>query len=419
MSSLKSTSQLSRRSLVLLAGNVATGMLTYGFQLRASAVLDTASYGSLNVWMAYLSIFISVATIAQIASNFHLLDSTSLLKLCKKVLLTLALILLFLVFFGINGSSGVKIGLLTCILAVLFQFILGQFQGRLWFFGMVVSSFIAAAAKFGSTYCLFGNHSIQECFYYAFPLSFGVGCLAEITFVFSMKKKLKSLNPNGFSSSAEKQKKRLKWTEMGASVLLAFGMALIPQIDLLNIHWTQPAPIVGRFSQASLFAKGIYFAALTLLQITLPYHIQTARGELEPESFAKVKKFERFGLVCCILGSFIFAGIGPEICRKILGFDVSQHRDWILLSCLCLTALYNQLQKLQLACTTYQLDAAVLRTGALGLGMLVSYLWQPKSVTAYLISALGYYLVLHFTPFRSPRIQHSLSALLKKPRQQR
>src|ERR1700677_4971717 len=57
-------------SVALLADNLGSGLLNYGYQIVAARRLGAADYGLFSTWLAEVSVVLAVATIAQMMANF-------------------------------------------------------------------------------------------------------------------------------------------------------------------------------------------------------------------------------------------------------------------------------------------------------------------------------------------------------------
>lgn len=379
------TRQVFKASILLLAANLAAGVGHYFFQVRAAALLTAPEYGVLNAWMAYLGISLTAGSIAQIGANFLTLSARKLKQISLTSLaLSLALTLITVIIPADHPAVPWAVGVLSFTLGVLFHFWVGQFQGRTWFIWMGSILFGLAVIKVGTTFAI----PREQGFYWAFPFSYGLTCvLASLIAFFQSRSSVQATAH--VTSSAKHQ----SWI---ATPILAFGMALIPQLDLLNLRFSQPDQVLGEFARASLFAKAIFFAALTLLQVTLPYHIQWRRHQISEAMHRKIRLFELAGLGLCVLGSPVLAYLAPIITSRFLGFELSRDQQtWVLLSCLSLTALYGQLQRIQMLCALGQWKPAALKILPLAATLPVFYLLQVDSVTRYLVFALGFYAILN------------------------
>ncbi|MBC7692751.1 MAG: hypothetical protein H7222_13400 [Methylotenera sp.] len=385
-------------SFFLLVANISAGVLSYFFQLRGAALLSAAAYGGLNTWLAYLGLALSLAGVAQYSSNFVILSEHHFRRTAGAVLVFVAgsLIALYLV------SGAVAHGLffgLSMLLGAVFQGIVGQFQGRTWFSWMGASLFIAAALKVAVTYwnpAWVGIHTFaplqrEELFYLALPLSFGLTCLFQAAVML--------FKHEPFSAEVRARRAKLEKHEISSALrgatILAIAMALIPQMDLLNLRWLHGDETVGLFSRASLFAKAIFFAALTLVQVTLPHHIRASKSSDPHTAHRSIVRFEIAGLALCVCASIVLAWVGPWASKNFLGFDLDPYRSWILLSCLSLTALYGHLQKIQLDCALGKWKKGSFRLCALLFSMVLWRVIRPESVVNYLAGALAFYLALY------------------------
>lgn len=394
-----------RSSVFLLAANLCAGVLNYLFQVRAAAQLDPATYGALNGWMAYLGLALFVGGAAQIATNFLPWSEAGVRRVG---LLTVAAPVAALLWFGsasarVSTPNAVELGVVATLLGTVQQWTLGQFQARTWFVWMGSALLLAAVMKwFGTFLPLFSPVEVGAAYFWAIPLSYAVCCLFQGVVMLTL--------PAGAQPSRVKSMTQLNaW--MGA-LTLAGAMSLVPQLDMLNLRGLQSDYQLGLFARTSLFAKAIFFGALTLLQIALPHHVRAHQGIVDAH-YARIKWLERLGIVACILGSLVFAACAPWLTSAFLGFDLSsEQRLWVLLSCLALTALYGHLQAVQVLCATGEWRRAAIRLGAVGaLYPAAQAFGRQASVGFYLGAAVIYYLLIDIIA----RVYVSLSRA-KQPR---
>jgi hypothetical protein len=378
-----------RSSVFLLAANLCAGGLHYLFQVRAAAQLEPAAYGALNGWMAYLSVALFFGAAAQIASNFFPWTSAGVRRAGW---LTIAATLLSLAWLGFATDSGatgptpLEFGIACTILGTLQQWTLGQFQARTWFVWMGSALVLAAVMKWLGTFLpLFSTVDLTRAYFWAFPLSYGASCLLQSVVMLSQAPSMTRPSTGGMTSGRA-------W--LGA-LTLALAMALLPQLDMLNLRGLQSDYALGQYARTSLFAKAIFFAALTLLQVALPHHVLAHKGFPSPE-YARIQWLERLGLFACVLGSFVCAACAPWLTSHFLGFQLSaEQRLWVLLSCLALTALYGHLQAVQVRCATGEWQHAVTRLFAVAaLYPVTQTFLRHVSVSLYLEAAVAYYVAI-------------------------
>jgi hypothetical protein len=385
-----------RNSLFLLTANVSAGVLNYLFQVRAAAQLDPAAYGALNGWMAYLSLALFVGSAAQIASNFF---PWSAAALQRSAWLTIAAAFSGLTWLAVRGAHAapsepalLELGVICMVLGTLQQWTLGQFQARTWFGWMGSALVLAAIMKWCGTFLpRFGVLDARNAYFCAFPLSYGATCLFQS--VVMLGKASGTRTTTTTTGRADASPNRRAW--LGA-IILAFAMSLLPQLDMLNLRALESDYELGLYARTALFGKAVFFAALTLLQIALPYHVRAHRGDVNAAEYARVVWLERLGVAACVVGSGVLAVSAPWITRHFLGFELpAQQRLWVLLSCLSLTALYGHLRAVQFHGATGEWRRAALRLGAVaGLYPIAQTLPRHTSVGIYLGLALGYYLTV-------------------------
>lgn len=377
-----------RSSVFLLIANVSAGALNYLFQVRAAAQLDPATYGALNGWMAYLSLALFVGGAAQIATNFLPWSEAGVRRVG---LITVAAPVVALVWFGSvharsAAPSGLELGVLATLLGTVQQWTLGQFQARTWFVWMGSAVVLAAIMRWIGTFLpLFSTIDVEQAYFWALPLSYAVACLFQG--IVMLTKRAAAEPPRARSMTQGSA-----W--MGA-LTLACAVALLPQLDMLNLRGLQSDYDLGLFARTALFGKAVFFGALTLLQIALPHHVRAHQGIVNPE-YHRIQLLERLGLAACIVGSGVFAVSAPWITSRVLGFELTTEQQlWVLLSCLALTALYGHLQAVQVLCATGEWRRAGVRLLAVAaLYPMAQALGRQASITFYLVAALIYYCAL-------------------------
>jgi hypothetical protein len=391
---------LVRGSLFLLVANLSTGVLSYLFQARAAFLLSTPDYGRLNEWMAQVGVALAIGAAAQIASSFFVWTRATL-RITSVVALIASTIALT-ISGTLDSPQAHPLGLLTLTVAVgiVAHGLLGQLQGRAWFVLLGLGFFSLGAVRFGFT-LLSPSRAPLDLLLLAFPVSYSVAAL-----VCAVMLGVASFAPLAATTAADApdvaeadtpiaRRTSTLQTTLASSLVLAIAMALIPQVDFLNVSVLSDAQATGQFAQALLFAKAIYFASITLLQTSLPFHIKHARGELAPTFFRNMRTLETVGLGACVLGSFGAAWVGPWMASRFLGVHLEDRRSWILLSCLALTALYGHLQQIQIACSLQQWRRAATRVALFGASLLawriLPQLVGPISVERYLVVSLILY----------------------------
>jgi hypothetical protein len=359
-------------SAVLLGANVAAGLGHYYFQVRGAAQLDAAAYGALNVWMAVLSIALLLAVLAQFAANFRPRTGAALRRTA-------------LIALGVTAACAAVASLGTreaffvaaVVAGALLGYLVGHFQAftRFGWMGLVVLS--GAVLKVGVTFL-----DVADRYYVAFPVaSIGACALGALALLVAGKDE-----PAPLSGAAQ---------AIGPTVVLALATTLMPQIDLLNLRSAHDDVVLGQFARASLFAKALYFGALTLLQVTLPFHVRLARGQADEATARKVRLLERAGLAACAALSLSFIWVAPPMARLALGVDLAgEQRWWVVLACLCLTALYAHLGRIQVDCALGRPLLALRRVALIALTLPVFAVAPLPSVTAYLAVALAWYVVV-------------------------
>lgn len=374
-------------SVVLLGANVLAGLANYFFQLRAAAELEPAAYGALNVWMAVLSIALLAGVLAQMAANFRPVSGRALLRISAATV-AVAVVSGAAVGLALAGKLHTGLTALVFVVAVvsgaMFQFVVGHLQAytRFGFMGLLV--LVGAGLKIAMTYVDVGG-APETRYYAAFALSFAFACVlgAVLLAVVGRRERATGATPPAAGGG---------W---GATVVLAAATTLLPQLDLLNLRGGHDDLVLGLFARASLFSKALYFGALTLVQVTLPFHLRHARGEGDVVSARRLALLERLGVVACVTASLAFVWLAPPLARVGLGIELSgEQRTWVVLSCLSLTALFANLARIQLACALSRPRLAAVRLGLLALTLPVFALVTVSSVTTYLVIALAWYVIV-------------------------
>ncbi len=384
-------SQLLRSSMLLLIANLAAGAVNYLYQIKAAAGLNAVDYGALSLWLAYVGLGLALGAAAQILSNFLPLPR-SRLGATGTLATLLGIFASAYLFMGplSRAAPGWDLAILTVTVGATFNFLQGQLQGQGLF------SWLAFTGLVQSLIRIFLIRSGGDLSWFAIATTLSLSGTVAVQGVC-----LLSARASGkWSSHIASPAGRKLGAEVAGACILALSIALIPQMDLLNLKWAQDAEALGKFARASLFAKAVFFGALTLLQITLPFHIRRLRGSLTPEAHHQVKRLEILGLGICFIGSLSLYWIAPWFTARFLGFDLSEQRSWVVLSCLAMTVLYSNLQKIQLRCAEGQWKMAAIRLGALALAMALTAILRPSTVTVYLAGALVYYLAIGFAGLR-------------------
>lgn len=402
---------MSRRSVagnaaVLLAANLLAGVLNYCFQLRAASRLDLASYGSLNVWMAWLNLAMILGTALQFASNFHPLKTAGLKRLGWALWLLGPGVLILTSNLAYPENTPGVLGFLTLVLGLAYHLALGQLQGRFQFIWLGLGIVVPACLKFAVAF--WPGVVEPGTLWWALPASYALALVVLGFGVLTLAAGKGSENFAAGSASPRRLRENLP-----SSLVLASAFALAPQLDLLNLTQIHSPEVLGQYVRAALFSKAIFFGASTLLQLALPYHIAEARGVRESGPKASrnsmLRLWEAAGLLLCLAGALVFSAVGPWITSRFLGFEVTEPR-WILLSCLSLTSWYGVLQRLQVDCALGRWKRATIVLAAVLLFSAAIQAAHPSEVTRYLAWATAFYAALGAPSFLSifrPRQVHA------------
>jgi len=354
----------------------------YLYQVIGARRLSAVEYGELNAWMAYLSLCLAAGTVLQFVSNFKVLTDRGFRTLAT--LSSAAAVLVgVLILSGVIPVTPLVAGITTIALSLPFYTLIGQFQARQAFVAMGFGLFVLALTKLSLLFL--PVMATAEQFYAAFPLATGMATVVLGIF---------TLTTVGRAAAEKKRPSDLR-TALPGSVVLAVAMALLPQLDILNLTRLCDAEELGRFARVSLFSKAVFFGAITLLQISLPFHVAATSPEARRlDGFRRVVLLERTGLAACVFGSVVLAWISPIISLRFLGFDLSGMQSWVLLSCLSLTALYGHLQRLQTRVARGEWRQAAAGLAAVGAITPIAWIAAPASVPVYLQLALASYLAV-------------------------
>ncbi len=349
--------------------SVLAGALHYFFQLWAATQLDQIQFGELTSWIAYFSVTLSLGAFAQYAANFFSISSRRL-KTFSAITLILAIASLAYGFTSARSSEWV-IGLIGLLLGILFSWFSGQAQARLAFVVMGVGILVAGLGKFALAGASFPTERPSLELAWAVSLSYAPALIFMCSVMILTADRWKDVK-NG---------RRALMSGLGATALLSFASAFIPQMDIIAVNLNQTADVIGEFSKVSLLYKAIFFGFLIFAQWMLPH--QLSENDISPSwaAWISATKWRRltvsagFGIFACAVSLVVAVWLKPALTGRI---------EWIWLSCLNMVLLTNLFFFIQLSAVKERLLRPALILAALALEVGVSTLF-PFTVTQYLI----------------------------------
>lgn len=363
--------QFLKNSFLLFFINSCAGFLHYFYQVFAAKTLPIADLGILNTHLTYFSILMTLGVVTQYFSLFSGLNPLNHRKVWALSLLICAVgmvAVFFLVFYRGDQleASGPVILFLSAFPGCLTHFWLGRLQKahRFSWFGITLLSI--AAIKFFTV--IFATSPIT--FYSAIFLSQLTGLLISL---------LGAAKPAPDEISTTSSRALLL-----ASSLSALGVVYFPSYDLLNVRWFFGFDSTGEWSRLALFSKVLYFAPLTLLQVTLPYHLKFFKRQIDLDLHYRIRRIEFITLLLCYAGALALALVGPWVSTQLFRFEPPQW-NFIFLACAAIVPLYGLLSSLQIAAALPKPWICVLLVALPLLSTLGAALSQIQSLYGYLI----------------------------------
>lgn len=348
-----------RRSATFFAiANVLAGLLHYAFQVWSGMQLSAVEFGELNSWMAYLSVALSLSMFAQYFSNFKVAPQ-SLLTLAAGIGIGASVFAAVLPFLFGDSLGWIPVGCIGLLLAIAFCWFVGQAQIRLLFYLMGTAILVMAASKFVFAFLAFPVSEPNKSLAWAVSLGYAPALAFACGAILLWVKDSPPVPQRSLGQSV--------W----ATLILAIASVYIPQFDIIVIHRTQTPEIIGQFARVSILYKAVFFSFLIIAQLILPYQVRAAAGQSvstkESALYGRVSLMIRLQIMVV---SLVLAGIVYGLSDMAIGFvgwDLSEARPWILLSCLNMSLLTNIFFRLQLDCVQGRMKFA-----SLALGMLVA-----------------------------------------------
>ena len=353
----------------------------YLFQIRAATHLPVEDLGELNVWLTYYMLALVLGQVAQYWAVFSPISGVWQTRL-KWISwgVSFATVLFCLGLWRTELPEGFCGALVLAGIpsAILVQYWQGVSQSRQAFLFFGVVSFALGLSR----WVLAIPAADLKFFYLAIILATAVVLPIQL------------LNRKIFTQRAVEVASAQKYPVIFA-VLTGLGWALLPSYDLLNIRYWVGSLETGTYSKLQLFSKILYFAPVTLLQVTLPYYVQALKGEGSSEQAHSLRMIETLGWIASYCGVGFFAVTGTWIAQHILGVQGLDAVD-IVLSCLAVPPLYGLLSSLQIfAAAKKALWCAVLLgcvVGSMGICAVVSWtsLHQYLVYSAAMNTSLGF-----------------------------
>lgn len=385
-------------SAVLLAANIIAGVCNYAFQLLAAKDLSLSDYGQLSAWLAALSLYLSLGSVAQTAGNFFPLTASALRVHAVFALLLLGGIHVFMA----QGQSmlGFEWPWLTSFAALLanvsYAWLAGQIQIRLAFSTLALAMTMGGLLRIATVQL--AEEPGLDTYQLALPLGFMAAMATAALGLLIAGTAGPKPNRVAKDDAAYPPTSPPNWANMASNmacaIILAVASAAAVQIDILNLGLWHEAATLGLYARSALFAKAIFFAAFAFLQISLPLHLRAQDGDLQLSRLLTVVEIAIFA--ACLIAAGAAAWLGPMLARATLGIDLEAQRLWIFLSCTAAGALYGILQTIQEACARRRPWPAALRLAAMTLPLALSRLVTWCTVDVYLVAVTIYYLLLNF-----------------------
>lgn len=371
-----------RGSLLLLCGNGAGGVLNYGFQVQAARRLNLDEYGTLNSWIANMTIIMSAGVLCHMLSMYFPLSRRRLVWSGGALFSTAVATVACLAFLELRGALTEQINLIAVFFIGLpGSWLGGQLLARMRFGALGLAGLIGASAKLCLAFTDLPGRPILDSFYLAITVSGAIA--AGMLGLAAMRTPM--VDDQGTTVH------HMPAARITSAVILAFSGAIVPQLDLINLRANQVASVIGQYSRVTLFAKAIFFGAATALQVTLPIHLNNQHKDAARTRLNVARRVDIGLLIGCSMGACIAAWLGPWLSRRFLDFDLSDYRMWILLTGLIASVLFGLLQEIQRDCAALKWRrAAVCLATLLGL-IVVNLVVGPVSVGIYLGMALCYY----------------------------
>jgi hypothetical protein len=331
-------SALLRSSAVLLALQLAAGLLNYLYQVFAARSLSTLDLSQLNSWASVFSLFLVFAAAAQFRAVLAPRDRVA--SSSRRIGWLTAFSLLLAFSFWIRRSPASPLvwtlmAVLTWAAVAMFHHLLGTLQRRkaFWLMGLAGLTYALTRATGAAS-----AHTVHE-FISIWLTAASCGAIAALG--------LSAWSVFQESATNGSEKKLSGFTSMTIALLPGVSIAWLPSYDFFAVQLALGSEAGGHFTRLQLFSKILFFAPLTLAQISLPYYAEAFRTKASSEVFSKLRRLEAAGLGISYLGAITLGFIGPVIGARILGLPEVLLGTDVMLACLNITPLYGVLCAVQ------------------------------------------------------------------------
>ncbi len=340
-----------------------SGFVNYLYQILCSRILTLEDFGFFNSWLAEVSGVLFFAIFLQYLANLWPPQEKQ-----KKIIL--GVIFLLICSFGLayqgdllDGSNVYFISVF--IFGCVFSFLYGVTQGLLGYVAMGVGAMVVALTKFG--YIYWWQSSNLVVYYQSLLISYAIGVLALAVYIYRTPL---SSQPSKFSVGA------------AGALILSIATALIPQLDILVVKYTQTPETIGKFSYVSLFYRGFFFLMLIFLQWLFPRQIREASKARTTLPIKTICKMAGLGAAAGALCIFIF----PLITSYFLNKRIEVEPYWILFSFIHIALLTLIFSLIQSECAQ-QRWKSIAGFVLLNIASLIVFSLLKLEITQYLIVA--------------------------------
>ncbi|OFZ82216.1 MAG: hypothetical protein A2583_04755 [Bdellovibrionales bacterium RIFOXYD1_FULL_53_11] len=370
-------SKILKSSAVLMLLNVSGGLFTYFSQVVAAKRLGIADFADLSVGLATFGIFLSAGALTQNLALIATAAKGRSFDAIRRTSWPIALVCLTSTFFMAcfyTGDSVLGVLLTAFPAAMLAGFWSGTLQGLKLFawFGLVGWS--------GAFIRMFFSLASSTKQHFAGAVGAGLGFMLVLGLLINTQATKKEITRKNRHFESESISAR----DLFYSVLLAFGVALFPAFDLLNVKSLFEPETVGHYGRLQLFGKILYFAPMTLLQVTFPYYLKAFSGELDARGLSRLRRIEFIALFCCYAGAACLAVAGPALLESTTGIRGISGRQ-ILLQCLSMVPLYGLMSALQLSVSLKKTGLSILCVSVVFLSFAAARLPGIGSLDGYLV----------------------------------
>lgn len=364
------TSMTARGAVALTLANVAAGVLSYLFQVRAAVALDAAAFGAFSGWLAQVTLISSVACVVQFLSlDFVFARFEALVRP-----LGIAAIGVVVLHVAVGRDLGpVVLGAFTVAGTILLYAVFGQLQGRVHLGDLAATVLVTFAVRLGL--------SFVTTFYAAHAASSFAGIGAAGVLGFRRRAEPLASRPKARAAGLR--------TRLSRSVLLAFATVVFPQLDVLLLSVREDAATLGVFSRYALAARIVFFGGSAVLPVLLAHQLRQAEEDTVAPPF--VTFVQRALPPATVVGGLALAFAADRAIFHVAG----DHAMWLYLSCASAAFLVSILAQVQrLAARSEVLRAGACIAGILAASGLAAAL-SPGNIARYvLLAAAGNALVL-------------------------